>query len=271
MPDGASAPFEPVGVGVRRRPGGDALSGADETIGTGLSGMEGVRRADYTGRRWEPPVFALAVVPQAFASTCAHGTSARLTVRLRANENPPMAPNSSRVHAHRDRAALDSPGGVILCGFALGLLLKDLPLSPQTLRLYAFHKWIGITVLLLTVVRLGWRWAHPAPPPVAMPEWQRRAAAASHALLYVLMLVIPLSGWVYSSASGVQVVYLGLVPLPDLVAKDKALAAVLKAVHVTLNYGLLALVMVHAGAAIKHHVVDRDDVLRRMLPFRPRR
>jgi cytochrome b561 len=162
-------------------------------------------------------------------------------------------------------------GALILCGFGLGLWLKDLPLSPQMLRLYGYHKWIGITVFLLAVMRLAWRRAHPAPPPVPMPEWQRRAATATHALLYALMLVIPLSGWIYSSASGVQVVYLGLVPLPDLVPKDKALAGILKAVHITLDYALLALVIVHAGAALKHHWVDRDDALRRMLPFLPRR
>jgi cytochrome b561 len=162
-------------------------------------------------------------------------------------------------------------GALILCGFALGVSLEDLPLSPQTLRLYGYHKWIGITVFLLAVTRLAWRVAHPPPAPETMPAWQRRAAAAAHALLYLLMLVIPLSGWIYSSAAGVQVVYLGLVPLPDLVSKDKALANVLKAVHGTLNYALLALVTVHAGAALKHHWVDRDDVLRRMLPFLPRR
>ncbi len=162
-------------------------------------------------------------------------------------------------------------GALILCGFALGLWLQDLPLSPQTLRLYSYHKWIGITVFLLAVTRLAWRVAHPPPAAEAMPAWQRRAAAVTHALLYALMLVIPLSGWIYSSAAGVQVVYLGLVPLPDLVPKDKALANVLKAVHGALNYTLLTLVAVHAGAALKHHWVDRDDVLRRMLPFLPRR
>ena len=86
-------------------------------------------------------------------------------------------------------------------------------------------------------------------------------------MLYALMLAIPLSGWIYSSASGVQVVYLGFVPLPDLVPKDKALAAVLKSIHFTLNFTLLALVIVHTGAALKHHLVDRDGVLLRMLPF----
>jgi cytochrome b561 len=99
-----------------------------------------------------------------------------------------------------------------------------------------------------------------------MPEWQRRAAAVSHVLLYVLLLVIPISGWLYSSATGVQVVYLGLVPLPDLVPKDKALATVLQACHVGLNFTLLALVCLHAVAALLHHFVERDTVLRRMLP-----
>ncbi len=99
-----------------------------------------------------------------------------------------------------------------------------------------------------------------------MPAWQRRMAAATHVLLYVLIIIIPLTGWLYSSAAGVPTVYLGIVQLPDLVAKDKALATQLKLVHVTLNYTMLTLVIMHAAAALKHHFVDRDDVLRRMLP-----
>ena len=91
-------------------------------------------------------------------------------------------------------------------------------------------------------------------------------AVVTHGLLYGLLVVIPLSGWLYSSATGVQVVYLGLFPLPDVVPKDKALAALLRSVHVTLNFTLLALVCIHAVAALKHHFVDRDAVLTRMLP-----
>jgi cytochrome b561 len=155
---------------------------------------------------------------------------------------------------------------LIATGFSLGRWMVDLPIAPQTLRVYAYHKWIGITVFLLTLVRLTWRLAHPVPPPAGLPTWQRRAAAVSHALLYVLMLAIPVSGWLFSSASGVQVVYLGLVALPNLVAKDHALATILKSVHFTLNFTLLALVLVHAGAALRHHFVDRDRVLVRMLP-----
>ncbi len=156
---------------------------------------------------------------------------------------------------------------LIACNFALGVSMVDLPFSPQKFRWYGWHKWIGITVFAVALARLAWRRAFRPPPPVAMAAWQRKAAAVTHAALYTLMVVIPVSGWVYSSATGVSVVYLGLLPLPDLVGKDKALAAVLKAVHVTLNFTLLALVFVHAGAAIKHHLVDRDGVLARMLPL----
>jgi len=85
-------------------------------------------------------------------------------------------------------------------------------------------------------------------------------------MLAPLLAVIPLSGWLYSSAAGVQVVYLGLIPLPDLVSKDKALADMLRTTHVTLNFTLLALVCIHGAAALKHHFVDRDAVLTRMLP-----
>jgi cytochrome b561 len=155
---------------------------------------------------------------------------------------------------------------LIVANLLLGLSMVPLPITPRKLYLYAYHKWIGITVFLLTCLRLAWRSTHPAPPPVAMPEWQRRAALASHVLLYVLLLTIPVSGWLYSSATGVQVVYLGLIPLPDLVPDDKALAAVLKGVHVSLNFALFVLVCAHSAAALKHHFVDRDAALIRILP-----
>lgn len=155
---------------------------------------------------------------------------------------------------------------LVVANLLLGLSMVPLPITPRKLYSYQWHKWIGITVFLLTCARLAWRRVHSPPPPVAMAEWQRRAAAASHVLLYALLLLIPVSGWLYSSSTGVQVVYLGLVPLPDLVPNDKALAAVLRAIHLTLNFLLFALVCVHSAAALKHHFVDRDPALIRMLP-----
>jgi len=156
---------------------------------------------------------------------------------------------------------------LIACGFALAVYMVDLPRSPQKLEYFAWHKAIGTMVFLLVLVRLAWRLTHPAPAQSAlMPAWQQHAATTMHAVLYVLLLVIPLTGWLYSSAAGMPTAYLGPLPLPNLLAEDKALAEQLKLVHITLNYTLLTLVVIHAAAALKHHVVDRDDVLRRMLP-----
>jgi len=160
---------------------------------------------------------------------------------------------------------------LIVGNLGLGLSMVDLPFSPQKFQWYAWHKWTGITIFLLAAARLVWRFGHPPPPPVPMPDWQRHAAAAAYGLMYALMLAVPVSGWIYSSSTGVSVVYLGQIPLPDLVGKDKALAEALKAVHAGLNFALATLVFVHVGAALKHHWVDGDGVLPRMLPFLGRR
>lgn len=156
---------------------------------------------------------------------------------------------------------------LILANLLFGLSMVRLSLSPTKLQWYLWHKWIGITIFLLTSLRLLWRLRNPPPPPVPMPAWQHRASSLSHRALYALLFLVPLSGWIYSSATGVQVNYLGLFPLPNLVEKDRALAAVLRVTHVTLNTALFTLVCVHAGAALRHHFVQRDAVLRRMLPF----
>ena len=156
---------------------------------------------------------------------------------------------------------------LVVANLLLGVSMVQLPISPRKLHWYLWHKSIGITVFALTSGRLAWRALHRPPPPVAMPPWQRRAAAASHALLYVLLFVTPISGWIYSSATGVQVVYLGMFPLPNLVPKDKALADTLRLVHIGLNSLLFAVVCIHVAAALKHHFVDRDTVLVRMLPI----
>lgn len=157
---------------------------------------------------------------------------------------------------------------LIACGFTLAVYMVDLPLSPQKLRYFGWHKWIGVTVFMLAVARLAWRLTHGAPAlPAEIPAWQRSAAHATHVLLYALIVIIPVTGWLYSSAAGVPTVYLGILQLPDLVVKNKALAEQLKWAHITLNYTLLALVIAHVAAALHHHFVVRDDVLRRTLPF----
>lgn len=156
---------------------------------------------------------------------------------------------------------------LILFNLAFGLYLVGLPLSPQKLRNFSYHKWIGVTIFLLCAARLAWRLWHPVPAlPALMPAWEVRAAHASHFLLYVLFFAAPLSGWLFSSANGFQTVYLGVLPIPDLLSKNKELAEILKIAHHWINYTLAAVIALHAAAALKHHFIDRDDVLVRMLP-----
>ncbi len=156
---------------------------------------------------------------------------------------------------------------LIIAGASLGLTLDDMPFSPQKLKFFSWHKWIGITVLLLALVRLLWRATHRPPAlPAGLPPLEVRLAAVGHALLYVLLLAIPLSGWAFSGAKGVKVVYLGVLPLPDLVGKDAALAETLHTLHGALNLGLALLVAAHVAAVVKHLFFDGHDVLYRMLP-----
>jgi len=161
---------------------------------------------------------------------------------------------------------------LIIANIAFGLYTVDLPLSPQKLKYFSWHKWTGVTIFLLAAARLLWRLSHPAPPlPPTMKPWEQRAAHAAHMVLYVLFFAAPLTGWLFSSAAGFQTVYLGVLPIPDLLAKNKDLAEVLKVTHHWVNYTLAAVIVLHAGAALKHHFVDHDDVLVRMLPFLRRR
>lgn len=156
---------------------------------------------------------------------------------------------------------------LLLGSFGLGLYMVELPLSPQKLRLIAWHKWVGVTVFAVLLARLAWRLHCPPPPLPPMAPWQRHAAGAVHALIYVLLVLIPVTGWIGSSAKGFPTVYLGLFKLPDLVGKDPALADFLFRIHWLLNKTLLAAVAVHVAAALKHQFVDRDGLLERMLPL----
>lgn len=157
---------------------------------------------------------------------------------------------------------------LMVAGFSIGLYMVGLPLSPLKLQLYSYHKWIGVSVAALLLPRVVWRGLHAPPPlPAGMPAWEQTAAHASHLLLYVLMASVPLSGWLMSSAKGVTTVYLGLWPLPDLLARNEALGLFLQALHRILNYALLSLVSLHVAAALKHHFIDRDGVLGRMFRF----
>ena len=153
----------------------------------------------------------------------------------------------------------------IVAGFLIGLQMSDAPVSPTRVRWINYHKWIGITILALSVFRLLWRVRHRPPRlPESMQPWQRAASHWTHRGLYLFFFIVPLAGWAYSSALGFHVVYLGLIRLPDLAPKDKALADVLIQVHAALAWTLATLVGLHVAAALKHHLIDKDGLLLRM-------
>ena len=151
--------------------------------------------------------------------------------------------------------------------FAFGLYMADLPLSPEKLRFYSWHKWAGVTLFLLVIIRLAWRLAHRPPTlPEHMGRGEQFVAHAGHGLIYLLMFAVPLSGWLMSSAKGIQTVLFGVLPIPDLLEKNKELGHLLQTLHWGLNMLLAAVVVGHVAAALKHHFLDKDDVLTRMLP-----
>ena len=154
---------------------------------------------------------------------------------------------------------------LILGLLVLGTYMSDLPLSPQKLELYAWHKWAGVTVFLLVWLRLAWRVAHRPPGlPASLSPRMRLAAHAGHAALYVLMVLIPLSGWLMSSAKGFQTVWFGVLPIPDLIGKDRLLGDILEETHEVLSSLLMLTLAGHVAAALWHHFVLKDDTLRRM-------
>lgn len=157
---------------------------------------------------------------------------------------------------------------LIFAAFPLGVYMHDLAMSPSKLRLFNYHKWIGIAALLLVLVRLAWRLIYRPPElPPTMAPWERSAALAMHLLLYVLIVAAPLSGWLMSSATGFQTVWFGVIPLPDLIGKDKEFGRFLVELHRNLDYLLIALVGLHIAAALKHHFFAHDNVLAQMIPF----
>lgn len=148
-----------------------------------------------------------------------------------------------------------------------GLTMVDMPPTPAKINAYALHKSIGLTLLALMAVRLAWRLFAGTPKPVpGTPAWQERIASATHWAMYALLAAIPLSGWVFNSASGYPLQWFKLFNLPALAGRSEGLADTAIAVHEVGFWLLLVLVLVHAGAAFHHHLFRGDDTLRRMLP-----
>ena len=156
---------------------------------------------------------------------------------------------------------------LILAMAWIGLTMVDLPNGPDKIATYALHKSIGITILVLVLLRLGWRLYAGAPAPVpGTPSWQDKIASLTHWALYALLLAMPISGWVVNSSSGFPLQWFGLVNLPAIVGRDQELHELAETIHETLFWILITLVVLHAAAAFYHHLFQRDATLARMLP-----
>lgn len=159
---------------------------------------------------------------------------------------------------------------LLLAVAVIGLVMGELPRSPKYFWVYTAHKSIGITILALMLLRLGWRLHAGAPQAVpGTPVWQRRLATGTHWALYAVALAMPISGWLYDSASGLRPFrWFGLFEMPKLVRPHEWIASQAHGAHELLFLLLVALVALHAGAAIYHHLFLRDETLWRMLPRR---
>jgi cytochrome b561 len=148
-----------------------------------------------------------------------------------------------------------------------GLIMEDLPTGTFKIQVYSLHKSFGLTVLALTVFRLMWRLIAGKPEALSsIPAWQRLMATLTHNLMYLVLLLMPLSGWLYNSASGFPLKYFGLFKVPKLSSFDRNIKVFAGDAHETLFYVLALLLFVHALAALKHHYIDKDTTLTRMLP-----
>lgn len=160
---------------------------------------------------------------------------------------------------------------LVFAQLGLGVFAASLPIGLARLQWLSRHKSLGLAILAIVLLRIAWRVIDRPPPlPDSMPGWQRRAAVVTHRLLYLLLVLAPLAGWLYASAAGLSVNWFGLIQVPDLVAKDPGLAEVLKQLHRALVALLALLVAGHIGAALRHAFWLRDGVAHRMLPWKPR-
>jgi len=160
---------------------------------------------------------------------------------------------------------------LIITNLGLGYWAEGLAVSPTKVEAFYWHKSIGLTVLWLALLRLLWRFTNPSPRlPSDMSGWERALAHTSHVLLYVLMIAMPLSGWVIHSAANFPLDLYGVFPVPDIIpasADESAVGDLAKAAHYWMFITICGLLALHVLGALKHHIVNRDTVLRRMLPF----
>jgi cytochrome b561 len=156
---------------------------------------------------------------------------------------------------------------LVLAMIPMGLVMANS--GPGTLQnvLYVSHESLGLTILALMLLRLLWRLTHrPPPPSAALNRFEIVASGANHWLLYLVLLAMPVSGYLFVVAGGYPLTYFDLAQIPRLMGKDKNFSELAETTHLTLQWAIYALVLLHAAAALHHHFIRRNDVLARMWP-----
>jgi cytochrome b561 len=155
---------------------------------------------------------------------------------------------------------------VLVVQVPAGVTMVAVDPGPVQNLCYNIHKTNGIVVFLLALVRLGWRWSHPVPfLPADMPAWQAKLARTTHALLYLVLFLMPITGFLYTAMGGFPVPFFMLYDLAPLVPVNKPVAEIFKYAHLNLRFVLYVTVLLHVAGALYHHYVRKDGILRRML------
>lgn len=148
-------------------------------------------------------------------------------------------------------------------------MMDEAPKGPEKWALYDLHKSLGISVLFLVFLRLSWRFSNPVPEPAGKAsKWVEKAASVSHFILYAIMFIMPLSGYVMSVSGGHAVGWFGLFKLPNVIGKSEGLHDIAEEFHEAMAMIIIVVVSVHFLAALWHHFILKDNILRRMLPIR---
>lgn len=153
---------------------------------------------------------------------------------------------------------------IIIFLLCLGLYMADLPVGLSKLKYYGLHKELGMLVLFLVSLRIIWREMNITPA-LKLPPLEKFAARAMHFLFYIVMFAMPITGWLVTSAAGLSVSFFGLFTIPTIISADPVKLEWLEEVHGWLAYALIAMIVLHVIAALKHHFIDKDDILRRMI------
>lgn len=158
---------------------------------------------------------------------------------------------------------------IIIIGLlALGLYMVRLPDNLQKLQLFGWHKEYGMLVLMLVCFRIGWRFANIVPAlPNDIPIWQKIAARTVHWAFYIFMFAMPLTGWLITSAANLPVSFFGWFTIPTLISPNSDLQSFFSEIHEWLAYAFIATICLHSGAALQHHFINKDNVLKGMLPW----